>query len=75
MISRHEAEGKYQANPNRGTGAEVALARRESQYLGPQFVAYSRSMLEHMPHTFEALKRGEINEERAMIIVRETSEL
>ncbi|MFF5791185.1 DUF222 domain-containing protein [Paeniglutamicibacter sp. NPDC012692] len=74
VISRHEAEGKYQTNLNRGTGAEVALARRESQYLGPQFVAYSRSMLEHMPHTFAALKRGEINEERAMIIVRETSE-
>ncbi|GAA1495913.1 HNH endonuclease [Paeniglutamicibacter kerguelensis] len=75
VISRHEAEGKYQANPNRGTGAEVALARGESQCFGPQFLAYSRSMLEHMPHTFAALRRGKIKENRSMVIVRETCEL
>lgn len=74
VISRHERDGQYQANPNRGTGAEVALARKEAQYLGPRFVAYSRTMLEHMPCTFEALKRGVLNEERAMIVVAEAGE-
>ncbi|MGL3804787.1 DUF222 domain-containing protein [Paeniglutamicibacter sp. R2-26] len=75
VISRHQSAGKYQDNPNRGAGAEIALARGESQCFGPQFLSYSRKMLEHMPHTFEALRRGEINEKSSMIIVRETSEL
>lgn len=75
VIARHERAGQYQATPNRGAGAEVALARKDTQHLGPRFVAYARTLLGHMPCTFEALKHGMLNEERAMIIVVEVSEL
>lgn len=37
-------------------------------------MAYSRTMIEHMPCTLEALKHGVLTEERAMIIVAEASE-
>jgi hypothetical protein len=75
IIARHEDEGIYKENPNRGAGAEVALARKESQHLGSRFISYARSMIEHMPYTFNALERGELNEDRAMILVRETNQL
>lgn len=75
IIARHEDEGIYKANPNRGAGAEVALARKEAQHLGPRFISYAKSMIEHMPYTYNALERGELNEDRAMLLVRETSQL
>ena len=52
----------------------MALARKEAQRMGPRFISYSRSMIEHMPYTFNALERGELNEEQAMILVRETNQ-
>ncbi len=75
IIARHEAEGAYKEYPNRGAGAEVALARKEAQRLGSRFISYSRSMIEHMPYTYDALERGELNEDRAMLLVRETNQL
>src|SRR6185312_13737622 len=75
IIARHREEGLYQQNPARGTGAEVALARKEAQHLGPRFVNYSRAMIEQMPYTFNALERGELTEERAMLMVSKTSDI
>jgi hypothetical protein len=75
VIARHREEGLYQQNPARGTGAEVALARKEAQHLGPRFVNYSRAMIEQMPYTFNALERGELTEERAMLMVSKTSDI
>lgn len=73
VIARHEADGVYVANPARGAGAEVALARKEQQYMGPRLLSFSVSLIEHMPHTFNALERGELNEAQAMILVSETA--
>ncbi|GAA5226150.1 HNH endonuclease [Paeniglutamicibacter antarcticus] len=73
IIARHEDEGVYKENPSRGTGAEVALARMEAQHLGPRFVSYAKSVIEHMPFTYDALVRGELNEERAMLLARVTN--
>lgn len=75
IIARHEDEGIYKENPNRGAGAEVALARKAAQRLGSGFISYSKSMIEHMPYTYNALERGELNEDRAMLLVRETNQL
>ena len=72
MSARREAQGTYKNNPGHGAGAEVALARKETQHLGPEFIRYSAAMIESMPYTFDALMRGELTEERAMILVRKT---
>ncbi|MET0978497.1 MAG: DUF222 domain-containing protein [Paeniglutamicibacter terrestris] len=75
VVARHEDDGVYKDFPARGVGAEVALARMDAQYLGPRFSSYAKSMIEHMPYTFDALQRGELKESRSMLIVRETNNL
>lgn len=75
IIARHRAEGIYKDNPARGAGAEVALARKEAQHRGPRFINYSRGLIEQMPYTFDALARGELTEERAMLMVNKTHDV
>ncbi len=75
IIARHREDGIYKENPACGTGAEVALARKEAQRLGAHFVNYSRAMIEEMPYTFNALERGELTEERAMLMVKKTKDM
>lgn len=75
IISRYRSEGIYKKNPARGVGAEVALARKETQHGGPRFVNYSRSPIEQRPYIFDALVRGELTEERAMLMVSKTRDV
>ncbi len=57
----------------KGVAAQVALARRESPHRGGMLVGLARALVTEMPHTLAALEAGQLNEWRAMLLVRETA--
>jgi hypothetical protein len=59
----------------RAVAHEVALARRESPYAGREHVGLALALVHDLPETLAALERGDINEHRALIVVRETADL
>lgn len=59
---------------DRGTAAQVGLARRESPHRGRMLLGLSRA-LEEMPCLMAALESGRLNERRAEIIAREGQDL
>ncbi|GAB3777620.1 HNH endonuclease [Nocardioides pacificus] len=59
----------------RGVAHEVALARRESPHAGRQHVGLAVALVKDMPVTLAALAAGEISEQRAMVMVRESADL
>jgi hypothetical protein len=56
-----------------GVGAEIALARRESPSRGVRLLGLAKALVVEMPHTLAALQRGQLNEWRATLIVKETA--
>lgn len=62
-------------HPDRGLGAEIGLARRESPHEGRRKLAMARVLVRDMPQTLAALERGDLNERRAEIIATESSDL
>ena len=56
-----------------GTGAQIALARRESPAKGGRLLGLARALVTEMPHTLAALESGQLNEWRATLLVRETA--
>ena len=66
---------REQTGSTRGLAAEVALARRESPHKGSRLLGLATALVREMPHTYAALRLGEINEWRATIMVRETAVL
>lgn len=72
--SRAEAaRGVPAAHRCRGLSAEIALARRDSPVRGGRCLGLATALVHEMPHTLEALTRGEISEWRATVMVRETA--
>ncbi|MCW2773827.1 MAG: hypothetical protein JWN91_2153 [Nocardioides sp.] len=59
----------------RAVAHEVALARRESPYAGREHVGLALALVHDLPETLAALERGDINEQRALIVARETADL
>ncbi len=59
----------------RGTGAQVGLARRESPHRGRRLLGLARGLVDHHPMVLAMLAVGEINERRAELIVTETQDL
>ncbi|WP_200901199.1 DUF222 domain-containing protein [Nostocoides japonicum] len=57
----------------RSVGSQVALARRESPVKGDRLVGLARALVTELPRTLAALERGETNEWRATLVVRETA--
>ncbi|WP_243836796.1 HNH endonuclease [Paenarthrobacter nitroguajacolicus] len=57
----------------RGVGAQVALARRESQNRGSRLMGLAKALVMEMPRTLAALKSGQLNEWRATLLVKETA--
>ncbi|WP_162599780.1 HNH endonuclease [Nocardioides solisilvae] len=55
--------------------AQVGLVRRESPARGRVLVSAASALVADLPRTLEALGRGVMTEERAMVIVRETADL
>ena len=56
-----------------GIAAQVALARRESPSRGSRLLGLAHALVDEMPHTLAALRRGETSEWRATLVVRETA--
>ena len=72
------AQRRAQANagipPQRlGTGAQIALARRESPAKGGRLLGLAKALVTEMPHTLTALETGQLNEWRATLLARETA--
>ena len=66
--------GVRSAQQGRGIADQVALARRESPFLGSSHLALARALPE-MPHTRAALETGATSEWRAALMMRETAAL
>ncbi|MEJ7706968.1 MAG: DUF222 domain-containing protein [Nocardioidaceae bacterium] len=58
-----------------GIAEQVALARRVSPTTGQRQVAFTRALIDEMPQTLEQMRRGEVSEWVATLVVRETSAL
>jgi 5-methylcytosine-specific restriction endonuclease McrA len=73
---RREAEaGVSIERRGRAVGHEVALARHESPHDGREHTALALALVHDLPETLSALARGDINEQRAQILARETADL
>ncbi|MBM7506468.1 hypothetical protein JOE61_000282 [Nocardioides salarius] len=55
----------------RSVGAQVALARHESPHRGSRLLAMACTLVDDLPHVFQALDDGLINEHRAEILASE----
>ncbi|PNH84738.1 HNH endonuclease signature motif containing protein [Arthrobacter sp. AFG20] len=56
-----------------GAAEQIALARGESPHRGGRLLGISKALVKEMPHTLAALDNGQLNEERAMHLVKETA--
>ena len=73
---QHEAAmGVPTDKRGRGVAGEIALARRESPHRGSRLLGLAKALVNEMPHTMAAMTRGELNEWRATLMVRETAVL
>ena len=71
---REDAEreaGVPAAQRGKGLAGEVALSRRVSPHRGGQHLGMARALQADLPHTLAALRRGELSEWRATLLVRE----
>ncbi|WP_324649354.1 HNH endonuclease [Georgenia sp. H159] len=71
-LDAEEAAGVPAATRGKGLAGEVALARRLSPHRGGQHLGMARALGADMPCTLAALRRGELSEWRAALLVRET---
>lgn len=71
--NREAEDGVPSDRQGRGVGAEIGLARKFSRARGSRFVGFSRTLLMDLPHTYAALRQGEISEEKARLVATETA--
>ena len=67
------ARGVAKARRCKGLGAEIGLARRESPHRGGRYLRLATALVEDLPNTMQALRNGQIREEHAQVILKETS--
>ncbi|MFF2315120.1 HNH endonuclease [Arthrobacter sp. NPDC058097] len=56
-----------------GVAEQIALARGESPHRGGRLLGMAKALVIEMPHTLGALDSGQLNEEKAMYVVKETA--
>jgi Domain of unknown function (DUF222)/HNH endonuclease len=56
-----------------GAAEQIALARGESPHRGGRLLGMSKALVTEMPHTLAALDTGQLTEERATHVVKETA--
>jgi len=56
-----------------GAAEQIALARGESPNRGHRLLGMSKALVKEMSHSLAALDTGQLNEERAMYVVKETA--
>jgi hypothetical protein len=70
------AEGFGKKRPKEhslGAAEQIALARGESPHRGGRLLGMAKALVTEMPHTLAALDTGQLNEERATPLVKETA--
>ncbi|MGO2649018.1 MAG: DUF222 domain-containing protein, partial [Brevibacterium aurantiacum] len=70
--NREAEEGVPSRKQGRGLGAEIGLARKVSRARGSKLLGFSRSLLMDLPKTYASLKSGNISEEKARVVAKET---
>jgi hypothetical protein len=70
--NRETDDGMPSKKQGRGVGAEVALARKVSRHRGDTLLKFSRTLLMDLPKTYAAMKGGDISEEKARIVAKES---
>ena len=70
--NREAEEGVPNRRQGRGLGAEIGLARRVSRARGSQLLGFSRTLIMDLPCTYASLKSGQISEEKARVVAKET---
>ncbi|MFC7958928.1 HNH endonuclease [Rhodococcoides kroppenstedtii] len=58
---------------NTGIATQIGLARKDSPQRGTTHLGLARALTTEMPHTLGQLRRGELSEWRATLLVRETA--
>ncbi len=67
------AQGVPKSERCKGLGSEIGLAIGESTFRGNRLLNASHALVYEMPNTMDALAAGEINLERANVVVTETN--
>ena len=67
------ARGVAKARRCKGLAAEIGLARRESPHRGGRYLRLATALAEDLPNTMQALQDGQIREEHAQVVLKETS--
>ncbi|WP_440459994.1 HNH endonuclease [Rhodococcoides corynebacterioides] len=70
---QRRAAGRPAARWNTGIATQIGLARRDSPHRGTTHLGLARALTAEMPHTLRQLRRGDLSEWRATILVRETA--
>ncbi|WP_092012229.1 HNH endonuclease [Brevibacterium siliguriense] len=70
--NREAEDGVASKKQGRGLGAEVALARKVSRSRGDALLKFSRTLLVELPKTYAAMKGGDISEEKARVVAKES---
>ena len=65
--------GRPAARWNTGIATQIGLARRDSPHRGTTHLGLARALTAEMPHTLAQLRRGDLSEWRATLLVRETA--
>jgi hypothetical protein len=71
----NKAAGVKSRQARRGVPEQIGLARRVAPATAARQVSQAQTLLEQLPGTFKLLRRGEISEWVATIVVTETSHL
>src|SRR5690606_29739637 len=69
------AAGVRARQASRGVAEQVGLARRVAPATAARQVSQAKALVEHMPETFALLRRGEVSEWVATLVVAETAHL
>lgn len=70
--NREAEDGVPSKKQGRGLGGEVALARKVSRSRGDGLLKFSRTLLLDLPQTYGAMKAGDISEEKARVVAKES---
>ncbi|MFC7955856.1 HNH endonuclease [Rhodococcoides kroppenstedtii] len=65
--------GRPAARWNTGIATQIGLVRKDSPHRGSTHLGLARALTTEMPHTLGQLRRGDLSEWRATILVRETT--
>ena len=71
--NREAEEGVPSSKQGKGLGAEIGLARKVSRARGSRLLGFARSLLMDLPKTYSSLKTGDISEEKAQVVAKETA--